>query len=51
MATLLRLAHHGKAGVLLDLEGGEGVDNEKDVHVRNVAQSAKQSKSAGLSPC
>jgi hypothetical protein len=38
MAALLRLAHHGKTGVLLDLEGGEGVDNEKDVHALNVAQ-------------
>jgi hypothetical protein len=38
MAALLRLAHHGKTGVLLDLEGGEGVDDEKDVHALNVAQ-------------
>jgi hypothetical protein len=29
----------------------ELVEDEKDVHARNVAQSAKQSKSAGLSPC
>jgi hypothetical protein len=51
VASLLRFAHHGKAGVLLNLEGGEGVNNEKDIHARNVAQSANQSKSAGLSPC
>jgi hypothetical protein len=47
----LGLAHHGKTGVLLDFEGGEGVNDEKDVHARNVAQRVKQSKSAGLSPC
>jgi hypothetical protein len=44
MAALLRLAHHGKAGVLLDVEGGEGVDDEKNVHARNVAQSTSQRK-------
>ena len=51
VAPLLRLAHHGKTGVLFDLEGGKGVNDEKNVHALNVAQRRKQSKSAGLSPC
>jgi hypothetical protein len=32
VAALLRFAHHRKRGVLVNLEGLEGVGNEKDLH-------------------
>ncbi|MNU05683.1 hypothetical protein D3C72_2505730 [compost metagenome] len=32
VTALLQLAHHGKGGVLVDLEGLNGIGNEEDVH-------------------
>ena len=31
-ATALRFAHHGKGGVLVDLEGVQRIDNKKQFH-------------------
>ena len=38
VAAFLRFAHHGKGGVLVNLEGLEGVGNEKNVHGWTVSQ-------------
>jgi hypothetical protein len=32
VAALLRLAHHGKGGVLVDLEGRKGIGNKENIH-------------------